>query len=398
MDAPTPIAVGYGPLTIRLLVNSAETECEILAAEFTATNSAVATGPVSPIVVHALFISFCAKRATDTATVSEVFAAFDAAYCRPVNMHIVRVVDKHGLTTEDSRTVLRGYYAGWSVSPHHLESRSRCVVLPKDALAVFGGALGCAKGAECLDIVRDLVDVYGPLVDGYLGALTEFVQREIQDSYIAHFYSHAMDVEAWIVDPKSAPAPEYLDSPPVAFLLLGLVQLLRLLVLSKTFGLSVGQLVKQLDAVAGHSHGLIIAAAVAASSPSDDASFTAASKRALGMMMLFGCLPQLVSPQPALHPLAVSECEHVEGTPSPMASVRGVPRQIVDAVLEKYNKFVKDDSEAHVFLSVVDTDTSFLISGNIKSLVQVVLNVRKRAAAVNEDQSNVPFLSRKPEV
>ncbi|KAJ2711131.1 fatty acid synthase alpha subunit Lsd1, partial [Coemansia spiralis] len=409
MDAPAPIVIGHGPSAITLHVVSAEAACHALASEFSAA-AADHDAEQPAIVTHARFLAFCARQPGGQDAAAAVLAVFDDIYCRPSNTHILRVVDRLALSDSDRAAVLRSYYAGWMAAPD--ESRACHVELPA-ALAVFGGAVGGASGAECLALARELVGVYQPLVAEFLAAVSRFAGDETQDAYIAHCYPHGLDMGAWITG-SSAPPAEYLDSPPVALPLLGLVQLLRLVVLSGMAGLTVSQLVKQLEGkltqlpvfllatmvstigVTGHGHGLVVAAA-AACAGGDEAGFVAASQTAVGMLMLCGCLPQLVSPQPALHPLAAADCAGVEGVPTPMASVEGVPRQIVEVVLEKYNKFVKDDPEAHVHLAVADSDARFVLAGNTRSLVQFVLNVRKRAAAPNEDQSAVPFLSRKPE-
>ncbi|KAJ2845614.1 hypothetical protein IWW36_004709, partial [Coemansia brasiliensis] len=148
--------------------------------------------------------------------------------------------------------------------------------------------------------------------------------------------------------------------------------------------------------VTGHSHGLIIAAAVASAGNED--LFAVASKKALGWLMLIGGLPLIVSPQAPLHPLAVADSLPHEGRPSPMAVVQGALREVVDIVLQKYNKFVGDNDSAQVYLSITEAQDQFVISGNLSSMAQVIMNVRKKAAAQNEDQSQVPFLKRKPQV
>ncbi|KAJ2369194.1 fatty acid synthase alpha subunit Lsd1 [Coemansia sp. RSA 2610] len=148
--------------------------------------------------------------------------------------------------------------------------------------------------------------------------------------------------------------------------------------------------------VTGHSHGIVIAAAVA--SANDDEQFTAASEKALGWLMLFGTLPQIVSPQPALHPLAVADSQPHEGTPTPMSVVQGASRDIVETVVKKYNSFVKHDDDAQVHFAICETHEQFVVSGNLSSIAQFIMNVRKKAAAAQEDQTDVVFWERKPEV
>ncbi|KAJ2358849.1 fatty acid synthase alpha subunit Lsd1 [Coemansia sp. RSA 2618] len=350
----TLVAVKCGSIDVLVAASLADMALP-LAAEFTAS-LADATRP--DIVTYAQFIGFCAQRNVDVAV--GVFESFGAHYCSPKNIHINVVVEKHGLEDADLRDVLRGYYAGWALAP----ALQAVDFMHSKMLGVFGGAFGCSSG--------------------------------MQYEYIAHMYSHGCDIAGWAEDPRVMPSAEYLDSPAVALPLLGLVQLLRLVILAKTSGRSIGQLLEQFTAVTGHSHGLIVAAAVA-SAPDND-KFVAESEKALGWLMLFGSLPQIVSPQPPLHPLAIADSMPFEGRPSPMLCVQGAPREVVSMVLQKYNAFVKGNDDAHVYLSVSDTADQFIVSGNTSSMAQVVMNIRRKAAAQNEDQSGVPFMQRKPDV
>ncbi|KAJ2777491.1 hypothetical protein H4R18_005135, partial [Coemansia javaensis] len=380
MDMPSAITVGRGRAVAQVAVDAHEGRCRVLASEFSARECP--EEDAGAMLVHAQFIGFCAAR--DQEAAGAVAAAFEREYCSAGS--VLRAVEQ--LPGDEARAVLQGYYAGWAAT-------ERRVALPR-ALGVFGGGLGCARGAECLAALRETVRVFGPLVAEYFDALGAFLVRETQDAYIAHIYAPGLDVCGWVARPESAPPAAYLDSEPVALPLLGLAQLLRLAALGRAAGLPLGGLSKQLDAVAGHSHGVVVAAAVAAAGDSD-ASFIAASQAALGMLLLFGCLPQLVSPQAAVHPRAAADCAAVEGPPTPMMVVTGVPRQVVEAVLDKYNKHVKDDPEAQVYLAAAETDVQFVLSGSARALAQVAMNVRRRVAAPGEDQSRVPFLERKPE-
>ncbi|KAJ1759773.1 hypothetical protein LPJ58_002093, partial [Coemansia sp. RSA 1591] len=379
------VAITCGPIVIHV-PHSLE-EAGDLGAEYTA-HLADASPP--DIVVHAQFIAFCAQRNQDVAAAA--YDAFNALYCTPQNLHISAVVEQHMLNKDDMQSVFRGYWAGCALA----QSAQTFDMGGRTMLGIFGGAFGCSSGVQSMRIVQLLLDVYAPLISNYFALMSRFLARECQDEYIVHLFPLGYNVAKWAASDNEMPGAEYLNSPAVSMPLQGLVQLLRVAILAKSSGLSIGQLLKQFTAVSGHSHGLVIAAAVA--SAADYPQFTAASERALGWLMLFGSLPQIVSPQPALHPLAVADSPVHEGQPSPMAIVQGVPRDIVSMVLQKYNAFVKGNSDAHVYLSVTDTADQFVISGNITSLVQVIMNVRRKAAAANEDQSQVPFLQRKPEV
>ncbi|KAJ2452874.1 fatty acid synthase alpha subunit Lsd1 [Coemansia sp. RSA 2336] len=375
------VAIACGPATLSVPA-SLEQIASDLVAEFTA---AVLADDAAKIVVHSQFIEFCASRNVEVA--KTVFDSFNALYCSGTQ-NVYAAVEKHQLGLEDTQAVLAGYFAGWALAP----PSNVCKIAENSAmLGIFGGAYGCSSGVQCLALLKTLFAVFQPLLSSYVGLMAEFLDNESHDEYIAHLYPYGFNVIKWIEQSDIVPPADYIDSSPLALPLLGLAQLARVLVLAKTSGLDVAQL-----AVTGHSHGLIIAAAVASAGNED--LFVDSSKKALGWLMLIGGLPLIVSPQAPLHPLAVADSLPHEGRPSPMAVVQGALREVVDIVIKKYNKFVGDNDNAQVHLSITEATDQFVISGNLSSLTQVVMNVRKKAAAQNEDQSEVPFLKRKPQV
>ncbi|PIA14803.1 hypothetical protein COEREDRAFT_45909 [Coemansia reversa NRRL 1564] len=350
---------------------------------------------LNKVVLVAEFLDFCLQHNKELAV--EVFAYFVASFCKKDVTSIYQVVEH--LNKTDAKAVLKTFYAGWTDSNKSVPLE--CAQFPDDVkvIGIFGGTLGCDGGAQCLEAIRELLEIYRPLVAEYLVAIVEFLERECQEPDIVHLFEHGFDLMGWLENADQIPATEYLDSAPIATPLLGLLQLLRVLVTSKTSGFSVNELVKRFEAVVGFSHGLIVAAAVSASSDNPDA-FMHESMSALGHLLLFGTLSQIVDPQPALHALAIAEHIEHEGTPTSLAIVQGADRDIVEIMLKRYNVFVgSDETERHVHLAAtLVKDSVFAISGNTRSLSQVVLNVRRKAAAKGEDQSAVPFMERKPQV
>ncbi|KAJ1741439.1 fatty acid synthase alpha subunit Lsd1 [Coemansia sp. RSA 1086] len=380
MESSVTLACGPSTISVPAPLEQAARD---LIAEFTAASATL--DELAKIVVHSQFIEFCVARNVEVAKAA--FDSFNALYCSGTqNIHVA--VEKHQLGLENTREVLAGYFAGWALAPPLGISK---ITENSAKLGVFGGAYGCSSGVQCLTLLQTIFAAFQPLLSNYFALMAEFLDNESRDEYIAHLYPYGLNVIKWIEQNDTVPPADYIDSSPVALPLLGLAQLARVLVLAKSCGLDVAQL-----AVAGHSHGLIIAAAVA--SASNENLFVASSKKALGWLMLIGGLPLIVSPQAPLHPLAVADSLPHEGRPSPMAVVQGALREVVDIVLKKYNKFVGDNDSAHVHLSIIEATDQFVISGNLSSITQVIMNVRKKAAVQDEDQSEVPFLKRKPQV
>ncbi|KAJ2078565.1 fatty acid synthase alpha subunit Lsd1 [Coemansia sp. RSA 988] len=350
---------------------------------------------LNKVVLLAEFLNFCLQHNKELA--AQVFAHFVSSFCNTDTTSVHQVVEK--LDKSNAEAVLRSFYAGWAVSDGAVPLAPAQFPDSAKVIGTFGGTLGCDVGAVCLGSIRALFDIYRPLVADYLEAVSEFLERECQEHDIAHLFEHGFNLMEWLEDTDQTPAAVYLDSAPIATPLVGLLQLLRVLVVSRTSGYTVDELVKRFDAVVGFSHGLLVAAAVSASSNNTDG-YIQESKSALGHLLLFGTLSQVVNPQPELHALAVAEHIDHEGTPTSLAIVKGTDREIVEIMLKRYNKFVgSDETERHVHLAAtLVKDAVFAISGNIRSLSQVVLNVRRKAAAKGEDQSAVPFAQRKPQV
>ncbi|KAJ2490065.1 fatty acid synthase alpha subunit Lsd1 [Coemansia sp. RSA 2050] len=267
---------------------------------------------------------------------------------------------------------------------------------PHNSLAIFGDALRSAGGSQCLSELRYLNNAHHALTAEFIDRLSRFLALEAQDTTVAHFYPHGMNVAAWLLAQGGSDNISYLDSPPVATPLSGLVQLVRVFVCSRLSGLPISDYVRKFKAVTGYGQGMVIAAAVA--SATSDEQYVLASQRALGTLMLAGCLPLHVAPEATLHPGAVAEAQQHEGIPTTMMKVRGSPQYVVEYVLNKFNSHFRENPTAKIYLTAIDTDEEFIFSGHIGEIYHFVRLVRSKANPVGIDQSQVPFHKRKPEV
>ncbi|KAJ2472954.1 fatty acid synthase alpha subunit Lsd1 [Coemansia sp. RSA 2322] len=277
----------------------------------------------------------------------------------------------------------------------------------QQTLAIFGDSLNTSSGSQCLSELRCLSNDYGLLISAFINQISAFLAFEALDMHVVQFYPHGLNVASWLqaagnngsaAEPASSstpPAP-YLDTAPVATPLAGLVQLARVLAQCKASNVAIGDYVRQLNGITGYGQGMAVAAAVASAGTDDE--FVAAAKRALGSLILAGCLPQHVAPPSSLHPSAVADAQQHEGTPAPMMVAQGAPRYVIDHVLSAYNSHYKGDPAAQIQLSATDADDEFIVSGHLQAMYQFVKVVRSKAAAPGLDQSHVPFHARKPEV
>ncbi|KAJ2746870.1 fatty acid synthase alpha subunit Lsd1 [Coemansia sp. BCRC 34301] len=349
MDCLQSIEIGYGPAkavciaVAPRLANAARR----LAKEFTSFYSADRQSLLlSDTQVRAQFVEYCRQRTSSDSSAADVVAALD-------------------------------------ISTHN-------------ALAIFGDLFHSTTGGgmQCLAELRYLSTVYRADTAEFLDTLSQFLACEAQDTRIAHFYPHGLNVASWV--DLSHDNALYLDSTPVATPLAGLVQLVRVLSHCRLSGKSISDYVSQFKAVTGYGHGMVVAAAVA--SATSDEHFVAASKQALGLLVLAGCLPQLIAPEPALHPNAVAEAQSHEGTPTTTIKVTGAPKYIVDAVLSKYNSYLRDTPTAKICMSAINADDEYVCSGHIGEMYRFVKVVRDKSNPPDADQSHVPFHARKPEV
>ncbi|KAJ2804559.1 beta subunit of fatty acid synthetase [Coemansia guatemalensis] len=198
---------------------------------------------LNEILLVAGFLDFCLQHNTELA--AEVFAYFTASFCNKDVTSVHQVVEQ--LDRGDAEAVLKTFYAGWAASNKSAPLASAQFPNDVKVIGTFGGTLGCDGGAQCLEAIRSLLEIYRPLVAEYLEAMAEFLESECQEPDIAHLFEHGFNLMDWLADAEQTPAEDYLDSAPIATPLLGLLQLLRVLVVSTTSGLSVDELVKRLD-------------------------------------------------------------------------------------------------------------------------------------------------------
>ncbi|KAJ2395140.1 hypothetical protein GGI05_001723, partial [Coemansia sp. RSA 2603] len=324
-------------------------------------------------------------------------------FCNSGKTNIHTVVHSSGLPD----AVLRGFYAAWR--PDDAVSTPEVGLFSEQSslMMVFRGSIGFEKGGTTsLAELQRLVNIYRPLIGEYVKQMSDFLQWESQDLQVAHCYPQGFCVTDWISDEVAAERPSdiYLNSAPVAAPLVGLVQLVRFAIVCRVLNLSTEQFAKRIKRLAGHSHGIVVAAAVAMISgdAQQDQQLEQVSKTALGTLMLGGCLPQMVCPQPPKRSSSKTNDEEMEGGAGPctaMLSVDGIARYVAEAVVNKYNDFHRINPAAKVYLAMSNTDTHFVAAGNKAWLEQFVSIVRSKAASASDgDQETVPFMQRKPQV
>ncbi|KAJ2728322.1 fatty acid synthase alpha subunit Lsd1, partial [Coemansia sp. BCRC 34962] len=239
-----------------------------------------------------------------------------------------------------------------------------------------------------------LLDVYRPLLSDFVSRMSGFMHRESQDESMRFVYARGFDVLAWLTTPDAMPDTQYLLSAPVAIPLVGLIQLMQVMVLYKTLGVSPGELARRFKVAVGHSQG--IATATVFSSLTDEQSLYDIGERILGIQMLTGAIPQRRFPCPRLSvPPAQLARQAVDYDPHPTISVQGLARPTLEQLIAKFNSR-QPTSDLHVFIAVANAPSHFVVAGHINSAVGFVHLLRSESADPDKDQSRVPFPLRKP--
>ncbi|KAJ2811657.1 fatty acid synthase alpha subunit Lsd1, partial [Coemansia sp. 'formosensis'] len=202
---------------------------------------------LSAIELHAAFIQHCVESGSPEAALA-VFDAFSQTYGTDTsNIHVI--VQARGLDEAAARRMLKGYFSAWSIAsndslPSSLRSAAATPALfateSAGLMAMFGGQRGTGN---YLDEAVWLFDVYRPLLTDFVSRMSAFLHRESQDTRVRFVYPKGLDVLNWLTTSGSMPDEPYLLSIPVCQPLVALIQLMHVMVLYKTLGVSPGDLV-----------------------------------------------------------------------------------------------------------------------------------------------------------
>ncbi|KAJ2337242.1 beta subunit of fatty acid synthetase [Coemansia sp. RSA 2673] len=240
------VSLNHGVARVDLeLTDAQESAVRDLARSFDTAEA----GELNAIELHAAFMQHCVKRGDSSAALA-VFDSFCQIYDTVANdVHVV--VQARGLDEVAARRVLKGYFSAWSIVNGDRDSQARLIapapalfaaVDPARLMALFGGQRG---SNSYLDEAAWLLDVYGPLLTDFVVHMSEFLHRESQNEQIASVYSKGLSVFQWLTVDGTMPGDSYILSSPVCMPLYGLTQLMHVMVLYKTLGVSPGELVKR---------------------------------------------------------------------------------------------------------------------------------------------------------
>ena len=308
--------------------------------------------------------------------------------------------DVHALATslpgiaQKKLKVVQSYYAARASANRPLRSHLSALFRAADdrkagLYAIFGGQ---GNIEEYFDELREVYTTYSSFVVRLVEESADLLQSLARDPRAEKLYPKGLDVMRWLHDREAQPDTDYLVSAPVSLPLIGLVQLAHYAVTCKSLGLTPADVRDKLLGTTGHSQGIVTAAAIASADTWE--SFAKAAKIALTMLFWIGSRSQQDYPRTSLAPSILQDSvENGEGTPTPMLSVRDLPRAALQEHIDTTNHHLPEDR--HIAISLINSARNFVVTGPPISLYGLNLRLRKVKAPTGLDQTRIPFTERK---
>ncbi|EMC93050.1 hypothetical protein BAUCODRAFT_151421 [Baudoinia panamericana UAMH 10762] len=355
--------------------------------------------PSSVPELVARYLGFIAKEVDegeDVGTYDEVLKLvtqeFERAFLRGNEVHALAAT-LPGIPEKKLITV-KSYYAARSASNRPIRAHESALFreVSDDAAVVYSVFGGQGNIEEYFDELREIHDTYRSLVDDFVQTAAALLQNLARDPQAEKMYAKGLDVMRWLHKPDSQPDIDYLVSAPVSFPLIGLTQLAHYVVMCRVLGTHPGHIRERFAGTTGHSQGVVTAAAIAASSSWE--SFDKAARGALTTLFWIGARSQQAYPRTSLAPSVLQDSiDSGEGTPTPMLSVRDLPRETLQKYIDATNEHLP--KERHIGISLVNSARNFVVTGPPMSLYGLNLQLRKVKAPTGLDQTRIPYTDRK---
>jgi fatty acid synthase subunit beta, fungi type len=355
--------------------------------------------PSSVTELVARYLGFVADEVVkpgDTGNFDEVLKLvlqeFERGFLRGNEVHAIAAT-LPGIA-EKKLVVVRSYYAARHVVGRPIRAHESALLREASdenayIYAVFGGQ---GNIEEYFEELREVFNTYPSLVEDFVRTAAGLLQQLARESAVEKLYSKGLDVLRWLENPDSQPDTDYLVSAPVSLPLIGLTQLSHYVVTCRVLGTHPGTVRDRLSGTTGHSQGVVTAAAIAASSNWE--TFDKAAKDALTILFWIGARSQQAYPRTSLAPNVLQDSiDGGEGTPTPMLSVRDLPREQLQKYIDITNEHLPEGR--HIGISLVNSARNFVVTGPPMSLYGLNLQLRKVKAPTGLDQTRIPFTERK---
>ena len=317
---------------------------------------------------------------------------FERAFLRGNDIHTL-AASLPGIV-QKKLIVVRSYYAARAavnrpIRPHQSALLRAAQDEEAKIYTVYGGQ---GNIEEYFEELRELYITYPAFVETLVSESAQLLQTLSRDQSINKLYSKGLDIMRWLHNKDTQPDTEYLISAPVSLPLIGLVQFAHYAVSCKSLGLTPGEVSERCSGTTGHSQGIVTAALIATTDSWE--SFDRAAREAITILFWIGCRSQQAYPRTSLAPSTLQDSsESGEGTPTPMLSIRDLPREAVQEHINATNQHLPEDR--HISISLVNSARNFVVTGPPLSLYGLNLRLRKVKAPTGLEQTRTPFTQRK---
>ncbi|KAK0909690.1 beta subunit of fatty acid synthetase [Friedmanniomyces endolithicus] len=321
-----------------------------------------------------------------------IIQEFERAFLRGNEVHAIAAT-LPGIAEKKLITV-RSYYAARAAVNRPIRAHESALfreVADDNACiyAIFGGQ---GNIEEYFDELREVYTTYPSLVEDFVSTAAALLHSLSREAQAEKMYAKGLDVMRWLNNRDSQPDTEYLVSAPVSFPLIGLTQLAHYVVTCRVLGTHPGHVRERLSGTTGHSQGVVTAAAIAASSNWE--TFDKAARSALTTLFWIGARSQQAYPRTSLAPSVLRDSiDSGEGAPTPMLSIRDLPRDTVQKYINITNQHLP--TERHIGISLVNSARNFVVTGPPMSLYGLNLQLRRVKAPTGLDQTRIPYTDRK---
>lgn len=401
-----PLTLSHGSLEYNFLIptalhfNAAQLKDAFLATLPEPTDElAQDDEPSSVTELVARYIGYVAKEVDegeDPELFSEVLKLvlqeFERGFLRGNEVHAV-AASLPGISEKKLITV-QSYYAARAAVKRPVRSHESALLREAAdenayVYAVFGGQ---GNIEEYFDELREIYNTYPSLVRDFINVAAQHLQFLARDPRAFKSYPKGLDIMRWLDNQDAQPDIDYLVSAPVSFPLIGLTQLAHYVVTCRVLGTHPGHVRDRLSGTTGHSQGVVTAAAIAASSNWE--TFDKQARNALTILFWIGARSQQAYPRTSLAPNVLQDSDDAgEGVPTPMLTVRDLPRETVEKLIETTNEHLP--KSRHIGISLVNSARNFVVTGPPMSLYGLNLQLRKIKAPTGLDQARIPHTDRK---
>ncbi|EFW18012.1 putative PKS/NRPS-like protein biosynthetic cluster [Coccidioides posadasii str. Silveira] len=262
-------------------------------------------------------------------------------------------------------------------------------------LAVFGGQ--GIHNLDCLTELRNIYHTYKPLIGDFIQRAALNLQNialRCSDSADGPFYAK-LDIHDWLFGPsEKCPGREHIATAPISFPINGLTSFAHYAIACHVLNLHPGEMRVRFSGAAGHSQGVIVAAAIAGSD--SWSRFHDLVDRSLELLFWIGLKSHQSFNHSVLQPAVVSSDGNQNAVAHSMLSIRGMRKVKLQELLQQSNSCLGESEAA--YLSLQNSDDAFVVAGPTKTLRGICQLLEKRKVAPNESQAKIPFPDRAPNI